>query len=84
VKQDHAEAVRWFQKAAEQGQADAQLNFGVMYASGQGLKQDHTEAVRWYWKAAEQGQAGAQFNPGAMYRTRTNTIPYGTEASAAG
>ena len=43
------------QKAAEQGQAHAQSNLGVMYTNGQGVKRDHAEAVRWYRKAAEQG-----------------------------
>ena len=67
VRQDHDEAVRWYRKAAEQGQAGAQSNPGVMYASGRGLRQDHAEAVRLYRKAAEQGHAGAQYNLGVMY-----------------
>jgi len=67
VKQDHAEAVRWYRKAAEQGDANAQCNLGGMYKNGRGVKQDHAEAVRWYLKAAEQGQAGAQCNLGGMY-----------------
>jgi len=67
VKQDHAEAVRWYRKAAEQGHAVSQYNLGVMYANGQGVKQDHAEAVRWYRKAAEQGHTGGQCNLGGMY-----------------
>jgi TPR repeat protein len=35
-KRDAAEAVRWFRKAAEQGNADAQINLGLMYESGRG------------------------------------------------
>lgn len=30
VPQDHAEAARWYRKAAEQGDPDAQFNLGVM------------------------------------------------------
>jgi len=60
VKRDHAEAARWYRKAAEQGDAGAQYNLGVMYKNGQGVKQDHAEAVRWLRKAAEQGHANAQ------------------------
>jgi len=67
VKQDYAEAVRWFRKAAEQGHAGAQSNLGVMYKNGQGVKRDHAEAVRWFRKAAEQGQAKAHYNLGVMY-----------------
>ena len=53
VKQDYAEAVRWYRKAAEQGHAGGQCNLGVMYENGRVLKQDHAEAVRWYRKAAD-------------------------------
>ena len=54
-------------QAAEQGNADAQFNLGVMYNNGQGVRQDYTQAVQWYRKAAEQGDAKAQYNLGAMY-----------------
>jgi TPR repeat protein len=56
------------EKAAEQGDAVAQYNLGVMYRSGDGVPQDYKEAVKWYTKAAEQGNASAQFNLGWMYR----------------
>ena len=67
VRQDYAEAVRWYRKAAEQGHVEAQYNLGVMYAEGQGVRQDYAKAVRWYRKAAEQGQAESQYNLGLMY-----------------
>jgi len=59
VKQDAAEAVRWFRKAAEHRDAVDQNKLGVMYENGQGVKQGHAEAVRWYRKAAEQGPVNA-------------------------
>ena len=59
--------MKWFRKAAEQGDADAQFNLGVMYRNGQGVKQDDFEAVKWYRKAAEQGDAKAQFIVGGSY-----------------
>lgn len=67
VRQDYAEAARWYRKAAEQGLVDAQYNVGVMYEQGKGVHQDYAEAVRWYRKAAEQGLADAQYNMGVMY-----------------
>lgn len=67
VRQDHAEAARWFRMAAEQGSADAQFNLGGMHASGTGVERDYAEAERWYRLAAAQGHAGAQANLGAMY-----------------
>ena len=54
-------------QVAEQGNAEAQFNLGVMYEGGQGVRQDYTKAVQWFRKAAEQGYANAQYNLGAMY-----------------
>ena len=51
------------------GDAIAQNNLGVMYATGEGVPQDAAEAVRWYRLAAEQGYAIAQNNLGFMYDT---------------
>ncbi len=41
--------------AAEQGDAQAQLNLGVCYWNGNGVAKDYAEAVKWFRKAAEQG-----------------------------
>ena len=67
VPQDYAAAVSWYRKAADQGDADAQYNLGVMYDNGQGVPQDYAAAVSWYRKAADQGDADAQYNLGVMY-----------------
>ena len=52
---------------AEQGDAGAQYNLGLMCYNGEGVPQDDTEAVRWFRAAAEQGFANAQYNLGLMY-----------------
>ena len=44
VAQDAAEAVRWFRLVAEQGDALAQFDLGVMYATGGGVPQDDAAA----------------------------------------
>jgi len=62
VKQDHAQAVAWYRKAAEQGEAMAQNNLGVMYENGQGVKKDRAQALGWYRKAAAQGNDRARNN----------------------
>ena len=54
-------------QVAEQGDAAAQYNLGVMYDQGQGVRQDYVQAVYWYRKAAEQENAKAQYNLGLMY-----------------
>ena len=38
---------------AEQGDADAQFNLGVMYRKGEGVPENSAEAVNWYRLAAE-------------------------------
>ena len=60
MKKDIEEAVKWWQKAAEQGYAEAQYNMGICYYSGTGITRDYTEAVKWYRKAAEQGYVLAE------------------------
>jgi TPR repeat protein len=40
VPQDYAEAVKWYRKAADQGNAVAQYDLGVMYDKGQGVPQN--------------------------------------------
>ncbi len=66
---DNVEAVKWYRKAAEQGNATAQNNLGVCYENGDGVAKDMKEAVKWYQKAAEQGNADAQLNLEPFYRS---------------
>jgi len=67
VPKDDQRAVVLVRKAAEQGEAFAQFNLGVMYDKGQGVLKDDQQAAAWYRKAAEQGFADAQNNLGLMY-----------------
>jgi TPR repeat protein len=64
---EYVEAVKWYRKAAEQGNADALRNLGLSYEFGYGVEKDEVEAVKWYRKAVEQGNDYAQFNLGCMY-----------------
>jgi TPR repeat protein/WD40 repeat protein len=57
------------QKAADQGDPNAQLAMGAMYAEGQGVNQDAQNAFEWYQKAADKGNADAQNRLGVMYRS---------------
>ena len=59
--------MKWFRKAAEQGDANAQAYLGLAYTEGRGVRQDYTEAVKWFRKAAEQGHANAQAILGFSY-----------------
>ena len=69
VRQDVTDAVKWYRRAAEQGDEVSQYNLGAIYAYGQGVPQDGLEAVKWFRQAADQGNPDAQFNLGKMYAT---------------
>jgi hypothetical protein len=62
-----AEVFDWYQKAAEQGLAQAQLNLAVLYLDGKGVESDPTVAARWLLKAAQQGLIEAQYDLGLLY-----------------
>ena len=66
--QGHPDALKWYQKTADEGNAIAQYNLGLMYAKGEGVDQNDAEALKWFRLAAEQGSAVAQYNLGIMYR----------------
>ena len=70
-------AVRWYRRAALQGNSDAQYNLGVCYANGQGVKPSDTEARRWLSRAALQGDRKAV---GALKLLSSKTIGDGGEA----
>ena len=60
MTQDYSEAMRWFRKAADQGDALAQNNVGWLYAKGQGVPRDLSEARVWLQKAAAGGYEDAK------------------------
>jgi TPR repeat protein len=67
VPQNDALALKWFQKAADQGDATAENSLGNMYRLGEGVEGAKKEAVRWYQRAAKRGNPNAMFNLGASY-----------------
>jgi TPR repeat protein len=62
VTQDHAQAVAWYEKAAEQGDAIAQYNLGLMYVRGQGIRKNYVEAHKWWSLAEAKGDRSAGKN----------------------
>ncbi|MBV8442167.1 MAG: sel1 repeat family protein, partial [Hyphomicrobiales bacterium] len=67
VAGDHAKAAQLFRPLAEEGDARAQNNLGIMYTNGDGVPRDYSEAVKWFRRSAEQGDASAQTSLGSMY-----------------
>ena len=64
VAKDHAEAMKWYRKAAEQGDAEKRRSLAFLYW----LAGDNVEAAKWYLRAAEQGNLLSQSNLADMYR----------------
>jgi TPR repeat protein/serine/threonine protein kinase len=62
VAKDYVEAVKWYRKAADQGDAGAQCYLGICYHNGEGVVEDKAEAARWFKTAADAG------DPGGMWR----------------
>ncbi len=78
--QDSAE-LKQYRQAAEQGDADAQYQLGVMYQIGRyGTPWDSAEATRWFHLAAGQGHVGAQSQLGLIYERGTSLPWDGAEA----
>lgn len=68
VGQDYDKAFELYEKAAQQGNAEAQHNLGAMYYSGESVHQDYIKARQWLEKAANQNYADAQFSLGVIYQ----------------
>lgn len=54
-----ADSAKWYTKAAELGNANAQERLGWQYANGKGVNGDYAKAMFWWSRAAEQGNADA-------------------------
>ncbi|NJL17141.1 MAG: sel1 repeat family protein [Nitrospira sp.] len=66
-REDYATALQEWQPLADQGDALAQYQVGMLYHKGRGVPQDDVQARKWYEKAAAQGQTKAQFSLGTLY-----------------
>ena len=64
---DMCQAVYWYSKAADQGNAEAQNSLGVCYANGTGVKKNPDRALQLYRLSAKGGNAFAIFNLGNYY-----------------
>ena len=55
VSKNYAEAVKWWRKAAEQGDVGAQFGLGHCYYAGFGVSKDQSLAKYWILKSAQGG-----------------------------
>ena len=80
IPKDDAQAVFWFQKAADQGLATAQGYLGYMYLEGGGVKHDDAAGAAWMLKAAQQGVPWAQYSIGFLY-DNARGLPHDAETA---
>ncbi len=66
IQQDEAEAAKWFQKSADQGNANGQANLGYVYETGRGVTLNKDTAISWYKKAVLQNNQYAKDRLSAM------------------
>jgi len=71
VAEEIDDAAALLRAAAEQGNAEAQYNLGLMYLEGLGVKQDNAEAYAWIRTAAAQGKGGTLEIRAALLREMT-------------
>jgi len=68
---EHRWAAHWLSKAAEQGDARAQLDMGLLALNGQGMPRDPQAAAAWVSAAANQGLPAAQHQMGLLLLSGT-------------
>lgn len=67
VKQNMAEALKWYTLAAEQGNHEAQYLLGCLYDEGKGVEYDFAIAEKWYNRAAKGLHLPALNSLGVLY-----------------
>ena len=58
LPEDNSQAIKWFRKAAEQGNGLAQMRIGDKYYHGIGVPQNDEEAYAWFLLAKARGYGG--------------------------
>jgi TPR repeat protein len=72
---DPAEAVKWLQKSADQGNSDGENMLGNLYAGGIGVDKDLTKAVDLFQKSAAQNNPHACASLGRAYEKGVGGLP---------
>lgn len=80
VKEDRAEALKWYRASAEQGFIDAQYKLGTILLRREWGTPDYAESIKWYTRAAEQGHERSQLDLGVAY-LRGEIVDYDADAA---
>lgn len=84
VSKDELNAMKWYRKAAEQGNSTAQINIASMYLNDTGIPKSLQlqQAEVWVRMAAEQGHPKAQAALAAMYANGDGLVKDAQQAVA--
>ncbi|CAI3929971.1 unnamed protein product [Commensalibacter papalotli (ex Botero et al. 2024)] len=66
LTKDDAQAAKWYEKVAEQGDRVSAFMIGMMYQQGLGVAKNYKKAILWYNRAIERGSRKAKYNLGLM------------------
>lgn len=69
VKQDFAEAIKWYKKGAKQDHPVCLYNLGSIYGNGDGVKPDKDAALDYFQSSADLGYADGWLQVGMTYAT---------------
>jgi hypothetical protein len=67
ISRDDGASFHWFQRGAELGDHDAELELAEAYFRGKGVRGNKTEAAMWYRTAAEHNVPEAQYKLGLLF-----------------
>ncbi len=91
VKENDAEAMRWYERAAEAGHAAAMTNLAGHHARGEGTPISERRAVEWLERAAKTGSARAKcalaarmLHGAGVAKDEVRSHQFALEAAAAG
>ncbi|KAG0369406.1 hypothetical protein BGX24_002428 [Mortierella sp. AD032] len=68
VPRNQYTAMEWYQKAAEQGNSEAQNSIGDMYKLGKGVDKSYERARDWFLMSAEQRNPSGETSVGYMFK----------------
>ena len=63
----YQQAIKYFQKAVELGDAKGYVNLGSLYEDGKGVKQDYSQTIKFYKKACDSNLAEACYGVANSY-----------------
>ncbi len=75
LKKEYEAALTLWSAAADEGDASAATNLGLMYLKGEGVAKDPAQAARLFEQAADAGNASAAYNLGGLYENGLGVEP---------